>query len=202
MDSLLEISISSGQKTWPGRAAILRRISLASRGERASGMARWFEETRTNPDWVTEQVANPARPTSSNQASAVAWWTWFGQANATRTLTSRRIAVAFDIRRTSGLRRETNAGLEMAMRLLVLERRVNHFSRHGSSVGGHVESRKAAPGPSRRKRHGQALARQIRDDGSESPSPRRSQTAGSPVDVFIEVKCGSDGCAHEDNMML
>jgi ribosomal protein L4 len=66
MDSLLAISMSSGQKVWPGRAVIRRRTSLASPGERASGMARLFEETRTNPDWVTGQVAHPARPTSSN----------------------------------------------------------------------------------------------------------------------------------------
>jgi hypothetical protein len=87
------------------------------------------------------------------------------------------------------------------MRLLVSERRVNHFSRHGRSVRGHVECREAVPGPPSRKRRGQALARKVRDHGSESPSSRRSQTAGSPVNVFIEVKCGSNRYAHEDKMM-
>jgi hypothetical protein len=57
------------------------------------------------------------------------------------------------------------------------------------------------PGPSGRKRCVQALAREIRDDSSQSPSARRSQTAGGPINIAIEVKCGSNGCAHEDNMM-
>ena len=78
---------------------------------------------------------------------------------------------------------------------------MNHVSRHGSSIGGHVESREAVPGPSGRKRRVQALAREIRDDGSQSPSSRRSQTAGGPINIAIKVKCGSNGCAHEDNMM-
>ncbi len=87
------------------------------------------------------------------------------------------------------------------MRLLVRERRVNHVSGYGSSIGGHVESREAVPGPSGRKRRTEALARKIRDDGSETPAPRCSQTAGGPVDIAIEVKCGSNRCAHMANVM-
>jgi len=114
MCSFLARLISSDQNTWPGRVVMRPSISLASRGARASGIARLFEETRTNPDWVTGQVANPDHPTTSNQAIAAVWWKWFGPASATRTLTSRRIGPPRGRRRTSEGWRETGAGLRGA----------------------------------------------------------------------------------------
>jgi hypothetical protein len=43
---------------------------IASSGRRAVSITRLFEETRTNPLWVTGHVAQPPRFGFSNQARA------------------------------------------------------------------------------------------------------------------------------------
>ena len=68
-------------------------------------------------------------------------------------------------------------------------------------MGGHVEGREAASGASDRKRRAQALACEIGDDGSQSLSSGRGQTAGSPVDVTVEMKRGSNCYPHAGTMM-
>ena len=63
-------STSSAQKVWPAWVAIRERSSRASRGVTAEGIARLFDETRTNPACVTGQVAHPLplRPRNHSRA--------------------------------------------------------------------------------------------------------------------------------------
>ena len=59
--------MSSAQKTCPVTARIRSSSLIASPGVQASGMARRLLETRTNPDSVSGQVAQPPSRFVRNQ---------------------------------------------------------------------------------------------------------------------------------------
>jgi len=141
-------------------------------------MARWFEEPEQNPDWVTGQVAT--RPGHLVEPGRAQWHdgTVFGQ-QCDQRHDVEKDRIPFGLRRTPGFRANRRPALVGSRDYSSSMRRLNHVSRHGSSIGGTSKS-EAVPGL-RPERCVQALAREIRDDGSQSPSARRSQTAGGPI---------------------
>ena len=85
---------SSGQNECASNCLSLISSAIASIGVTVWWTTDGLQETRMKPDSVRVQVAHPLSRCSSNHPRAASWWTWLGQASATRTLTSSNAIMA------------------------------------------------------------------------------------------------------------